>query len=42
MIDPLPPKQREFLSVMGLADEFTVEMAEFVTGNKNAKNSSRR
>ena len=37
MIDPLPPKQREFLSVMGLADEFTVEMAEFVTGNKNAK-----
>ena len=36
MIDPLPPKQREFLAVMGLADEFTVEMAEFVTGNKNA------
>lgn len=27
MIDPLPEKQREFLAVMGLADEFTVEMA---------------
>lgn len=32
MIEPLPEKQREFLSVMGLADEFTIEMAEFVTG----------
>ena len=31
MIDPLPARQREFLSVMGLADEFTVEMARFVT-----------
>lgn len=28
MIDPLPEKQREFLAVMGLADEFTVEMAQ--------------
>lgn len=35
MIDPLPPKQREFLAVMGLADEFTAEMAQFITGNKN-------
>lgn len=35
MIDPLPPKRREFLAVMGLADEFTVEMAEAVTGSKN-------
>ena len=35
MIDPLPSKRREFLAVMGLADEFTVEMAETVTGSKN-------
>ena len=35
MIDPLPSKRREFLAVMGLADEFTVEMAEAVTGSKN-------
>ena len=34
MIDPLPSKRREFLAVMGLADEFTVEMAETVTGSK--------
>lgn len=31
MIDPLPDKQREFLAVMGLADEFTTEMARFIT-----------
>lgn len=37
MIDPLPEKQREFLAVMGLADEFTVEMARFVTGNTDAE-----
>ena len=37
MIDPLPEKQREFLAVMGLADEFTVEMACFVTGDADAK-----
>lgn len=37
MIDPLPEKQREFLSVMGLADEFTVEMAHFVTGDADAE-----
>ena len=33
MIDPLSEKQRVFLAVMGLADEFTVEMAHFVTGD---------
>lgn len=33
MIDPLPEKEREFLAVMGLADEFTVEMADYITGN---------
>ena len=36
MIDPLPENQRVFLAVMGLADEFTVEMAHFVTGNDDA------
>ena len=33
MIDPLPQKQREFLAVMGLADEFSVEMAQHITGD---------
>ena len=37
MIDPLPARQREFLLVMGLADEFTVEMARFVTGDPDAE-----
>lgn len=37
MIDPLPEKQQAFLSVMGLADEFTVEMARFVTGDDDAE-----
>ena len=37
MIDPLPEKQREFLAVMGLADEFTVEMAQCITGNEDAR-----
>ena len=37
MIDPLPKRQREFLAVMGLADEFTVEMARFVTGDDDAE-----
>lgn len=37
MIDPIPEKQREFLAVMGLADEFTVEMARFVTGDTDAE-----
>ena len=36
MIDPLPEKQREFLAVMGLADEFTVEMAQRITGDADA------
>ena len=36
MIDPLPPLQREFLAVMGLADEFTAEMAAFITESDNA------
>ena len=36
MIDPLPKKQREFLAVMGLADEFTVEMAQCITGDPDA------
>ena len=39
MIDPLPEKQREFLAVMGLADEFTVEMARFVTEDADAEKS---
>ena len=33
MIDPLEPDRQEFLAVMGLADEFTAEMARFVTEN---------
>lgn len=37
MIDPLPKSQREFLAVMGLADEFTIEMAEFVTDNPDVE-----
>ena len=36
MIDPLPEKQRLFLAVMGLADEFTVEMTRFVTEDADA------
>lgn len=38
MIDPLPETLREFLAVMGLADEFTAEMAEYVTGIKDVEN----
>ena len=37
MIDPLSPEQREFLAVMGLADEFTIEMACAVMGNSDAE-----
>ena len=37
MIDPLPQNLREFLAVMGLADEFTVEMARFITGDDSAE-----
>lgn len=36
MIDPLAKKQREFLAVMGLADEFTIEMAQRITGDAEA------
>ena len=36
MIDPLPQKQREFLAVMGLADEFSAEMAQYITGDADA------
>ena len=31
MIEPLPEQLQEFLAVMGLADEFTAAMAQFVT-----------
>ena len=31
MLNPLPEDRKEFLSAMGLADEFTEEMAEFIT-----------
>ena len=37
MIDPLPERQRRFLAVMGLADAFTAEMAQFITGNADAE-----
>ncbi len=33
IMDPLSQKQKEFLAVMGLADEFTVPMARYVTGS---------
>ncbi len=36
MIDPLPPVQQEFLTVLGMVDEFTVEMAEAITGRSDA------
>lgn len=36
IIGPLPPMQQEFLTVLGLADEFTIEMARFVTGRDDA------
>lgn len=32
MIDPLPPQQQEFLAVMAQADEFTMPMAQAITG----------
>ena len=37
LIDPLSDPQRDFLSIMGLADEFTVEMAVFVTEDPEAE-----
>ncbi len=36
MIEPLPDEQREFLAVMGLADEFTIDMAKAVTGRNDS------
>lgn len=42
MMDPLPAQQWEFLAVMGLADEFTAEMARFVTGDADAEPDARR
>lgn len=33
MIDSLPEETRKFLIIMGLADEFTVEMADYITQN---------
>lgn len=35
LIDPLSQNEQEFLAVMSLADEFTEEMAEFVTKAEN-------
>lgn len=37
MIESLPAQKQEFLAVMGLADEFTVEMARAVTGMPDAE-----
>ena len=37
MIAPLPADAREFLAVMGLADEFTIEMARFITENPHTE-----
>ena len=37
MIDTLPEQQREFLAVMGFADEFNLAMASFITENPDAE-----
>ena len=37
MIEPLSQRQREFLAAMGLADEFTAEMARFITEAADAE-----
>ena len=37
MIQPLSEKQQEFLAVMGLADEFSAEMARYVTADEHAE-----
>lgn len=37
MIDPLPEEQREFLIVMGLADEFTIDMAKAITQREDTE-----
>ena len=36
MLDPLTSEQTDFLAVMSLADEFTAEMAGYITGHKEA------
>ncbi len=36
MLESKPEEQQEFLAVLGLADEFTIEMAEAVTGQREA------
>lgn len=37
MLDPLPLHQQQFLAIMGLADEFTAEMAEFITARSDTR-----
>lgn len=37
LIEPLEAEVREFLAVMSLADEFSLEMAEYITQNDNSK-----
>ena len=37
MLENLPSQKREFLAIMGLADEFTVEMAQVVTEMPDAE-----
>ena len=37
MIQPLSEKQQEFLAVMGLEDEFSAEMARYVTADEHAE-----
>ncbi len=37
LIDPLPPREQEFLAAMSLADEFTLPMAENVSGFAGAE-----
>ena len=32
MLRPLPPRRQRFLAVMGQADEFTGDMARYITG----------
>lgn len=36
LIDAAPAEEKMFIFDMGLADEFSVDMAAFITGNKNA------
>lgn len=41
-IDPLEAEVREFLAVMSLADEFSLEMAEYITQNSASEELLRR